>query len=148
MRHRVHPGVTRRRRSTATTPANGASGVSATADLTVTFSESVDTTDGAFTLACGGTDQPLTVSGTGTSRTLDPTSDLPASGSCTLTVHAANVTDTDTNDPPDTMAADKTVTFSTGTGCGAALHARLRDPGLRPTPRHHRAGHHAGRCRG
>ncbi len=104
---------------TQTTPANGASNVSASANLSVTFSESVGTGPGAFTLACGGTDQPLTVSGTGTSRTVDPTSDLP-DGSCTLTVHAASVTDTDTNDPPDAMTADKTVTFSTGSGCGQA----------------------------
>jgi predicted extracellular nuclease len=102
---------------TATTPTDGASGVSQSANLTVTFSEPVETGAGAFTLACGGTDQPLTVSGTAASRTLDPTSDLPT-GSCTLTVHAASVTDSDTNDPPDAMAADKTVTFSTGTGCG------------------------------
>jgi predicted extracellular nuclease len=119
---------------TATTPGDGASGVSESADLTVTFSESVETGAGAFTLACGGTDQPLTVSGTGTSRSLNPTSDLPTGGSCTLTVHAADVTDTDTNDPPDTMAADKTVTFSTGSGCGqpyTSAHA-IQGSGMAP----------------
>jgi predicted extracellular nuclease len=103
---------------TQTTPANGATNVSESANLTVTFSESVGTGTGAFTLACGGSDQPLTVSGTATSRTLDPTSDLPTGGSCTLTVHAASVTDSDLNDPPNEMVADKTVTFSTGSGCG------------------------------
>jgi predicted extracellular nuclease len=101
---------------TSTTPADGTSNVSSTADLSVTFSEPVDTAAGAFTLACGGNDQPLTVSGTGDSRTLDPNADLPTAGSCTLTVHATDVTDTDGT--PDHLAADKTVTFSTGSGCG------------------------------
>lgn len=104
---------------TSTTPADGASGVSRSASLSVGFSEAVATAAGAFTLDCGGTDQPLTVSGTGSSRTLDPTADLPT-GSCTLTVHASSVSDTDTDDPPDTMAADRTVTFSTGSSCGLA----------------------------
>ena len=119
---------------TATTPADGASGVSESANLTVTFSEPVDTTAGAFTLACGGTDQPLTVSGTGSTRTVDPTADLPTGGSCTLTVHAANVTDTDAFDPPDAMAADKTVTFSTGSGCGAAFTHAYEIQGSTDTP--------------
>jgi predicted extracellular nuclease len=120
-------------RVTSTTPADGAGGVDAAANLVVTFSESVETGPGAFTLSCG-TDQPLTVSGTGDSRTLDPTADLPTGGSCTLTVHAANVADTDTFDPPDTMAADKTVTFSTGSTCGAAYtHAYdVQGSGLSP----------------
>jgi predicted extracellular nuclease len=118
---------------TATTPGDGASGVSESADLTVTFSESVNTGAGAFTLVCGGTDQPLTVSGTGTSRTLDPASDLPT-GSCTLTVHAANVTDTDTNDPPDAMVADKSVTFSTGSGCGQPYTHAYQIQGSTDTP--------------
>jgi predicted extracellular nuclease len=119
---------------TATTPGDGASGVSESADLMVTFSESVGTAAGAFTLACGGTDQPLTVSGTGSSRTLDPTSDLPTGGSCTLTVHAANVTDSDTNDPPDAMVADKTVTFSTGSGCGQPYTHAYQIQGATDTP--------------
>jgi predicted extracellular nuclease len=119
---------------TGTTPGDGASGVSESADLTVTFSESVETGAGAFTLTCGGNDQPLTVSGTGTSRTLNPTSDLPTGGSCTLTVHAANVTDSDTNDPPDTMASDKTVTFSTGSGCGQPYTPAYEIQGSTDTP--------------
>jgi uncharacterized protein len=107
---------------TATTPVDGASGVSESANLTVTFSESVGVSPGAFTVACGGTDELLSVSsGPATSFTLDPASDLPT-GSCTLTVHAANVSDTDTNDPPDRPATDTAVTFATGfvSGCGTA----------------------------
>lgn len=118
---------------TATTPADGASGVSESSNLSVTFSEPVDVTPGAFTLACGGADQALTVSGSGSSYTLDPDSDLPT-GSCTLTVHAANVTDTDTNDPPDNLAADYTATFSTGSSCNAAYTHAYEIQGAEDTP--------------
>jgi predicted extracellular nuclease len=119
---------------TATTPVDGASGVSESANLSVTFSESVGVSAGAFTVSCGAADQPLSVSaGPASSYTLDPASDLPT-GSCTLTVHAANVTDTDTNDPPDGMAADRVVTFSTGSGCGQTYTHAWAIQGTTGTP--------------
>src|SRR5690606_33845038 len=45
--------------------------------------------------------------------TIDPTGDLPASATCTVTITAALVTDADTLDPPDTLAADYTFSFTT-----------------------------------
>jgi predicted extracellular nuclease len=120
-------------RVTATSPADGAGGVDASANLSVTFSESVVLTN-AFSLACGGVDQPFTVSASDPTYTLDPSSDLPASGSCTLTVRALGVADSDGNDPPDHLAADVVVTFSTGSTCGAAYTHAYEIQGSGTTP--------------
>jgi predicted extracellular nuclease len=52
-------------------------------------------------------------SGVTTSFTLDPDIDFVGSESCTVTVFAAQVADQDTDDPPDTMAADFSASFNT-----------------------------------
>ncbi|MGQ0591982.1 MAG: beta strand repeat-containing protein, partial [Gammaproteobacteria bacterium] len=104
----------------STVPTNGATGVAVDTDVTVNFSESVaiPATPPTFALECpAGTPVSFTVTppppATGNSFTLNPDSDLPA-GSCTVKVTAAQVTDVDTNDPPDLMVADFISTFSTG----------------------------------
>jgi predicted extracellular nuclease len=72
-----------------------------------------------FTLACGssGTRTPsasnVTVTGGPTVFTLDPAADFDPGETCTLTVFAAQVTDQDTDDPPDNMAANFTSSFTT-----------------------------------
>lgn len=102
----------------STIPADGGA-AAASVTLSVTFSEAVDVTDGAFKLECpAGTPVTFTVSpvlpATGeTAFTIDPTADLPSPETCTATVNAANVTDSDLNDPPDNMPADYTWTFTT-----------------------------------
>ena len=111
---------------TSTTPVDGATSVSTSANLAVTFSEPVTLTD-ALGLTCGGTPAPFVQGGSGSSYSLDPTTDLPADTSCTLTVTATGVADTDTNDPPDKLAADAVVSFRTAAavvpGCGTAYTA-------------------------
>jgi methionine-rich copper-binding protein CopC len=99
---------------TATTPADGATGVATGANLGVTFSEPVDVASGWYDITCGTSGaHTAAVSGGPTSFTLDPDSDFANSESCTLTVHAAQVTDQDTNDPPDAMVGDVHATFTT-----------------------------------
>jgi large repetitive protein len=98
------------------TPAAGET-VGTDATLSVTFSEAVDLATGAFTLDCGGAvtlnASPM-LPATGTSSvTLTPASALPEGASCTFTVLASGVTDSDLGDPPDTMAANFVRTFST-----------------------------------
>ena len=97
----------------STVPANGATDFPLNGNLTVTFSEPVNVTASWFTLTCS-TSGTVTaaVSGGPTTFTLDPPADLVNGESCTLAVLAAQVSDQDTNDPPDTMAADYLVTFS------------------------------------
>jgi predicted extracellular nuclease len=98
----------------STTPANSATNVSPSANLSITFSEAVDVTGSWFSIGCTVSDgHPATVSGGPTTLTLNPDSDFVNSESCTITVVAAQVTDQDSNDPPDTMTADYVFSFTT-----------------------------------
>lgn len=103
----------------AINPANSATNVPLASNVVITFTEPVNVTGDWFTLSCStsGTRAPsasnVTVSGGPTVFTLDPTADFSAGETCALTVFAANVTDQDTDDPPDTMAANFTSSFTT-----------------------------------
>jgi predicted extracellular nuclease len=109
---------------TQTDPAQGEMNVPTDASLTVTFSEPVATGGDAFALACtNGQAFTLAVSSSDqTTFTLDPAGSLPRGESCTLTVRGASVSDTDANDPPDTMTADRNVTFSVAGLEGLRIH--------------------------
>ncbi len=102
---------------TGTSPANGASQVAGSMNLTVTFSEPVTVSSGSFNLECpAATPRTFTLSGSGTSTiTLDPTADLPAGTTCVVKAIAADISDVDANDPPDHPAADTTISFTTDT---------------------------------
>ncbi len=96
----------------STTPLPGASGVAINSNLVVTFSEPVTTAAGAFTLNCpSNSNYPITVSGTGNSRTINPDVDFAFGETCTATVVAANVTDLDGMIDP--MASNHLWSFST-----------------------------------
>ena len=97
-------------------PADGTTGVNASANVSVAFSEEVEAA-GAFALECSlsGT-VALTVTGGPTDYTLDPNADFAVGEDCTLTVSAAAVADVDADDPPDAMAADFTSTFTVSAG--------------------------------
>jgi hypothetical protein len=86
------------------------------ANLAITFSEPVTVTGTWFQIVCGtsGTRNPgdTAVSGGPTTYTINPTVDFASGESCTTTVFAAQVTDQDTNDPPDVMLADHVFSFT------------------------------------
>jgi len=95
-------------------PSTGASGVALASDITITFSEAVTTTGSWFTISCSLSGaHTATVTGGPVQFVLNPDADFSSSESCTVTVVAANVTDQDTDDPPDNMTADATITFTT-----------------------------------
>jgi methionine-rich copper-binding protein CopC len=99
---------------TTTVPANTQTGVVLDADLTITFSEAVDVTGAWFAITCSVSGvHSGTVSGGPTTFTIDPGSDFAPAESCTAQVIATQVTDQDTNDPPDTMVSTYTWTFAT-----------------------------------
>jgi methionine-rich copper-binding protein CopC len=99
---------------TTTSPADNATDVATSANITVNFNEPVDVTTSSFTISCNSNPQTFQVSGSGTdSITLDPDSDLPSTASCTVTSVAANISDTDTGDPPDHPAANHSFSFTT-----------------------------------
>ena len=100
----------------STSPVDGATGVSVSADVDVTFSEPVDTAPGWYSVACttSGTHTATVTEGTGgAARTLDPDQDFALGETCTVAVMAADVTDRDAVDPPDALATDLSFSFST-----------------------------------
>ncbi len=97
----------------STSPANGATGVSRTANISVTFSEPVTVADGWYSISCPSGVHTAVVTGGPTTYTLDPATDFDLSETCTVTITAVNVGDVDTIDPPDTMAADYVFSFTT-----------------------------------
>ena len=103
----------------AVNPPNSATGVALNSDVVITFTEPITVTSDWFSLVCGssGARTPsasnVTVTGGPTVFTLDPTTDFDSGETCTLTVFAANVSDQDVDDPPDTMTANFSSSFST-----------------------------------
>ena len=99
----------------STTPANGATNVAVDSNIVINFSESVTATASAFSVQCPtGSPQSFAQSASPSSTfTLNPNSDLPYSTTCTVTVAASQISDTDTNDPPDQMASDYSFSFTT-----------------------------------
>jgi len=88
------------------------------ADLTVTFSEAVNAPADAFALSCDiSGSHTLLVSGGPLAFTLNPDLDFVESETCTLTVDAAQVSDLDLVDPPDTMLANYSTSFTTYDAC-------------------------------
>lgn len=103
-----------------TVPANGGSGVSLNSNISLTFSEPVNVTSSWFTFLCSVSgNHSAAVSGGPTNFVINPDSDFVNGDNCTLTVLANQVADQDTNDPPDNMTANVTVSFSTGDACVA-----------------------------
>ncbi len=99
---------------TSTTPASGATNVAVDANISVTFSEAVNATANSFTISCASSGvHTATISGGATTYTLNPDTDFANSETCTVTTLAAQITDQDTNDPPDTMTVDYQFSFTT-----------------------------------
>ena len=97
----------------ATTPANGATGVARDANITITFSEPVETTSSWSAISCGSSaGHTATVAGGPTTFTLNPTTDFSANETCTVRILASDVTDKDAIDPPDNMVANHEFTFT------------------------------------
>ena len=97
----------------STFPANSAIDFPINSNITVTFSEPVDLTTSWFTLDCSVSGiVAAAYSGGPTTFTLDPGNSLVDGENCTLTVLASQVTDQDSNDPPNNMDLDFTVGFS------------------------------------
>jgi predicted extracellular nuclease len=97
-----------------TTPANSAREVAVNTNITITFSEAVDVAGAWFSISGSSSgSHPATVSGGPMIFTLDPSADFSGNESVTVTIFAASVTDQDSDDPPDTMAADYVFNFMT-----------------------------------
>ena len=100
---------------TSTNPADSATMVPLTSDISVTFSEPVNAPDAAFTLSCSASGSHTFVRTTtdDLTFTLNPDADFAEGETCLATVLASQVTDLDTNDPPDNMQANYSFSFNT-----------------------------------
>ena len=104
---------------TATSPADGATGVAASTNVTGTFSEAMDPstiTSTTFRLTTGSTTVPAAVSYTNNVATLNPTADLAANTTYTATITggSAGVKDIAGN----ALASTRTWTFTTASAGG------------------------------
>jgi predicted extracellular nuclease len=98
---------------TATSPASGATGISPSTDLSVTFSEPVDVAGAWFAVSCALSGAHTAVaSGGPTTFTINPDADFTLGETCTTTILGAQVSDQDGNDPPDTMAGNFSWSFT------------------------------------
>ena len=133
----------------STSPAAGAQGVPVNAVVTIAFSEPVDVAGAWFGITCSTSgDHTATVSGGPSTYTLDPDVDFLGAETCTITVAAAQVTDQDLQDPPDSMAADHVFGFETAAGCGSPADRHPHRPGQRPGLAPARSVRHDRRRRG
>lgn len=90
---------------TSTIPADGATDIALAANISIHFSEPVTLSTGWADLVCTGSGvHALSISGNAADYTLDPDVDLLNEEACTVTIHAADVHDTDGS--ADAMAAD------------------------------------------
>lgn len=101
-----------------TTPSHNASNVAEDANLVVNFSEDVTATGTWYAIQCAASgSHAATVSGGPQSFTLDPEGDFAPCERCTVSLLASQVTDQDTDDPPDAMGEDYSFAFTTACSC-------------------------------
>jgi predicted extracellular nuclease len=99
-------------------PENGATGVQRAVNLIVTFSENVNLSGTWYSLACSSSGTKTSVvTGGPLIYTLNPDADFAYGETCIFTVYAFQVTDQDTNDPPDNMETDYVATFTVENTC-------------------------------
>jgi predicted extracellular nuclease len=98
----------------STTPSNGTGGVARDANVAIRFTEDVNVAAGWYAISCTSSGMH-TATQTGGPRvfTLDPDADFATAESCTVTVDGSQVTDLDTDDPPDTMSGTHVFRFTT-----------------------------------
>ncbi|BAP55042.1 hypothetical protein THII_0745 [Thioploca ingrica] len=99
----------------STDPTGSATGIDPTAAVTINFSESVNATVSSFSFECpAGTAILFNLSASpATTFTLTPTSNLPFSTSCQVTVKKSGISDVDNIDPPDLLSGDYPLSFQT-----------------------------------
>jgi predicted extracellular nuclease len=106
----------------STNPADGATNVPVSGDISVTFTESVDVAAGAVRVECpsGATQASNAAASDVTSLTINPASDLPGTTACVIVIDASGVTDNDGT--PDALTGTTSFGFTTG---ASALITRI-----------------------
>jgi predicted extracellular nuclease len=103
----------------STSPADGADYVPLDSNIVITFDEPVTVTGTWFDITCTSSgNHTAVVTDNDPEFTLVPELGFDSSETCTVTIYADMVSDDDTEDPPDTMAADYIFSFDTAEACG------------------------------
>jgi uncharacterized protein len=98
----------------STTPASGATDVATDATLSFSFSEPVNVASGWFQISCPiSGSHAATQSGGPTTYTLQPAVAFAQGETCSVTIASDAVSDQDSNDPPDGLAANYSFSFTT-----------------------------------
>jgi uncharacterized protein len=96
------------------TPDSDATSVALDANIGITFSEPVTVTDPWYSISCTASgSHSAVVTGDGTSFLLNPDADFSPNETCTVTLTGAQISDQDTQDPPDTVAGNPSWSFTT-----------------------------------
>lgn len=96
-------------------PVDKSVGASTNSTINITFSEPVSVSSASFTISCTRSQaHPYTITGGPEAFTLIPDVIFQLGDVCTVTVVSGQVSDVDAVDPPDTLPADYTVTFTVG----------------------------------
>lgn len=110
----------------STTPADSATDIAIDANIAISFSEDVSIATGWFTITGSRSgSHTATVSGGLQDYTLDPDSDFWYAETVTVTLDKTKITDSDSTDPPDEMAADDIRSF--GIACSPAIEVTSSD---------------------
>jgi len=105
----------------STSPVNNGE-IAADADITVTFSEPVTLGEYWYSLTCTQSSvHSAAVTDADPVYTLNPEGDFIAGETCLLEIYAAQVTDDDTEDPPNAMESNFNLSYSVAYGCGDAF---------------------------
>ncbi|MBP0000393.1 MAG: Ig-like domain-containing protein [Cyanobacteria bacterium SID2] len=113
----------------STTPVDSATKISIDSDLTVRFNEAVTVSGNWFSIVGDSSGvHTATASGSGAEYILDPDNSFHSGETVTITVFAANVSDIDTDDPPDSPTSDYSFSFQITTIGAVALNEICADP--------------------
>ena len=95
-------------------PADGATNIAIDSNLTITFSEDILVTNPLGELICSASGEHAVVTtGNAQTLTINPDVDFANNESCSLTIFTSQIRDLDIKDPPDKMAENFSLTFST-----------------------------------
>jgi len=102
----------------STFPANGGE-IAADGDITITFSEPVTLGEFWYSITCTqSSTHDAVVTDADPIYTLNPDGVFTAGETCLVEIYAAQVTDDDTEDPPDAMESNYNLSLTVAYGCG------------------------------
>jgi endonuclease I/methionine-rich copper-binding protein CopC len=111
-----------------TSPTANANAVAVSSNITVNFSEAVTVASGWYAISCPSGARTAVQTGSGSSYTLNPGTDFAAGETCSVSIVAAKVSDTDGTPTP--MAANYNFSFTTAGSSSTVLQNGVAVTGI------------------